>query len=267
MLTDLRKKLEPVGRLDALDVVGQRALKYYAGQNPGSLDADALGRRSRALHLVGEVRNIRGDTSAALIAFRQAARDHRRTAGARSGQCPAHLRSRAERLLGRLCRFAYHGDQKGTEAGFREYKVLADRLVAIDPKNPEWLMERSYAENNLGTLFFEQSRYPEAATAFTNAVNVGERVVALKPGDSGLRIELGTQLNWLAQTRGKMGEMRAAIDINRRRDFALSQRSCKGSQEHHRRVQGSTCLATLVQSRTQVGPVGRSPGEYRYVDR
>lgn len=59
MLTDLGKKLEPVERLDALDVVGRRALTYYAGQKPGNLDADALGRRSRALHVVGEVRDLR----------------------------------------------------------------------------------------------------------------------------------------------------------------------------------------------------------------
>ncbi|MGC5276337.1 hypothetical protein ACPXAM_24715, partial [Escherichia coli] len=45
MLTDLRAKLEPVGRLDALDVVGTRALDYYAKQKLANLDADALGRR------------------------------------------------------------------------------------------------------------------------------------------------------------------------------------------------------------------------------
>ncbi|HEY6986352.1 MAG TPA: toll/interleukin-1 receptor domain-containing protein, partial [Rhodanobacteraceae bacterium] len=53
MLGELRKKLEPVGRLDALDSVGERALAYYSKQDAGSLDADSLGRRARALHLIG----------------------------------------------------------------------------------------------------------------------------------------------------------------------------------------------------------------------
>jgi hypothetical protein len=35
MLTDLRKKLEPVGRLEVMDSVGQRALAYYAAQDLG----------------------------------------------------------------------------------------------------------------------------------------------------------------------------------------------------------------------------------------
>jgi len=73
MLTDLRKKLEPVGKLDVLDTVGRRALVYYSHQKPSELDADALGRRARALQLVAEVRNLRGDSEGALAAFRQTA--------------------------------------------------------------------------------------------------------------------------------------------------------------------------------------------------
>ena len=34
MLGDLRKRLDPVGRLDVLDAVGARALQYYAHQDP-----------------------------------------------------------------------------------------------------------------------------------------------------------------------------------------------------------------------------------------
>ena len=212
MLTDLREKLEPVGRLDALDVVGQRALKYYAGQKPGNLDADALGRRSRALHLVGEVRNIRGDTGAALIAFRQAAA----TTGellARDPDNPQRIFDHAQSVYWVGYAASLHGDQMGTEAGYREYKLLADRLVAIDPKDPKWLLEQSYAENNLGTVYFEQSRYPEAVAAFTAAISVGERVVALRQGDDNLRLELGTQLEWLALTRGKMGDLAGATGL------------------------------------------------------
>lgn len=57
MLTDLRTTLEPVGRLDALDAVGQRAMAYYGGQKPGRLDPDALGRRARASMLATDPEN------------------------------------------------------------------------------------------------------------------------------------------------------------------------------------------------------------------
>ena len=45
MLGDLRKKLEPVGRLDVLDSVGDRALKYFATLRPDEIDEGTLGRR------------------------------------------------------------------------------------------------------------------------------------------------------------------------------------------------------------------------------
>ncbi|HET7864189.1 MAG TPA: hypothetical protein VFL86_07240, partial [Burkholderiaceae bacterium] len=43
MLGDLRKKLEPVGRLEVLDSVGEKALAYYGAQEAGKLAATALG--------------------------------------------------------------------------------------------------------------------------------------------------------------------------------------------------------------------------------
>src|SRR5207237_8749788 len=73
MLGDLRKRLQPVGRLDVLDIVGQKALAYYANQAPDHLDANSLGRRSRATHLLGELSEQRGQLDAALGAFQSAA--------------------------------------------------------------------------------------------------------------------------------------------------------------------------------------------------
>ena len=74
MLTDLRKRLDAVGRLDVLDAVGGRALKYYSAQDAKKLNPDALGRRARALLLVGEMQNMRGDLDGALAAYKDAAR-------------------------------------------------------------------------------------------------------------------------------------------------------------------------------------------------
>jgi len=73
MIGDLRKKLQPVGRLDVLDGVGAKALAYYAAQDLGSLDADSLGRRARALHMIGDLAQQRGQFDEAVRDFQQAA--------------------------------------------------------------------------------------------------------------------------------------------------------------------------------------------------
>src|SRR4051794_39470058 len=66
MLGDLRAKLEPIGKLDALDSVGAKALEYYEGQDKSQLSDDALAQRSKALTLMGEVASQRGDLDGAL---------------------------------------------------------------------------------------------------------------------------------------------------------------------------------------------------------
>ena len=49
MLGDLKDKLEPIGRLDALDGVGAKVLAYYSKQDASELSDSALLQRSRAL--------------------------------------------------------------------------------------------------------------------------------------------------------------------------------------------------------------------------
>ena len=61
MLGDLRSRLEPVGRLDVLDAVGDKAEEYFASLSESDLDDDELFRRSRALRQIGEVRLANND--------------------------------------------------------------------------------------------------------------------------------------------------------------------------------------------------------------
>ena len=215
MLTDLRKKLQPVGRLDALDVVGQRALKYYAGQRPSSLDADALGRRSRALHLVGEVRDLRGDSEQALIAFRQAS--------ATTGELLARDPTNGQRIFDHAQSVYWVGDiayrrgqQKEAENAFRDYKRYANQLAAIDPKNPDWQLEVSYAESNLGTLLLDQGRYVEAERAFTRALQVVERIAQQAPDDVAKLVDLAQAVAWVAFTLERQERLDPALAVLRR---------------------------------------------------
>ena len=215
MLTDLRQRLEPVGRLDALDVVGQRALTYYAGQQPGSLDADALGRRSRALHLVGEVSNIRGDSVGGLAAFRQAAATTKEQL-ARDPDNPQRIFDHAQSVFW-VGAIAYErGEAKEAEAQFREYKRLADQLVAINPNKPEWQMEVSYAETNLGVLFYDQGRNAEAEPAFARGLGAMEAVAAKEKPDAARKLEVGIAINWLGKARLRLNRTTEALALHKR---------------------------------------------------
>ncbi|MGD2116546.1 MAG: protein kinase, partial [Acidobacteriota bacterium] len=71
MVGDLRKKLEPIGRLDVLDEVGDQALDYFDTVPADDLTDDEIYRRSQALYQIGEVRASQGDLAAALEAYRE----------------------------------------------------------------------------------------------------------------------------------------------------------------------------------------------------
>jgi tetratricopeptide (TPR) repeat protein/tRNA A-37 threonylcarbamoyl transferase component Bud32 len=70
MLTDLKRQLKPVGRLDILDGVGGRVEAYYrALEGVGGSDPASLRRRARGLAAIGEVEQARGRLPQAIAAF------------------------------------------------------------------------------------------------------------------------------------------------------------------------------------------------------
>jgi tetratricopeptide (TPR) repeat protein len=221
MLTDLRKKLEPVGRLDVMDTVGRRALTYYAAQNPANLDPDALGRRSRALQLVAEVRNLRGDSEGALAAFRQAA-------GA-TGELLARNPNDGQRIFDHSQSVFWvgyiawqRGDVQTGRQYFTKYLEQAEKLVRLDPRNDAWAAELGFANANLGTLELDDNQPAKSLNYFNNAEKVfaGIRSRATDKRDSSY---------YLAQEfAGKADARRALLDLpgaldERRRETAVYQ--------------------------------------------
>jgi tetratricopeptide (TPR) repeat protein len=208
MLGDLRKKLEPVGRLDALDSVGERALKYYAAQNAGALDADSLGRRARALHLIGEVDDLRGNLDHALDVFRQASQSTSELL-ARAPNDPKRIFDHAQSVYWVGYVAWQHGDNAIAEKAFNEYRALADRLVAIDPANPDWQGEVAAANSNLGTLLIGQRRLDEAQAAFERSQKVDAALVAADPSVD-RKLGLAQDHSWLASVAEKQGRLDTA---------------------------------------------------------
>ncbi len=215
MLTDLREKLEPVGRLDALDVVGKRALAYYARQKLTSLDADELGHRAKALLLVGEISNLRGNSAEALKAFQQAAGTTKEQLARDPGN-GQRIYDHAQSVFW-VGAIAYERKEIETaEREFREYKRLADRLLALDPNRAEWQMESSYAETNLGVMLKEQRRFEEAEPAFARALARIEKVAAGEAYDPGRQVEIGQIMDWLGIVTGELGKEREALELHQR---------------------------------------------------
>ena len=78
MLGDLKDKLEPIGKLDALDGVGTKVLDYYRKQGTADLPDNALLQRAQALSLTAQVAYLRGDFGVGAETLRRSDEGHRR---------------------------------------------------------------------------------------------------------------------------------------------------------------------------------------------
>jgi len=197
MLSDLRERLEVVGRLDVLDAVGQEAIEYYSKLKVGAHTEDSLGRRARAFHLLGEVDDLRGDLDKARTAFDEAY------------QSTAELLRRSPDDGERVFEHAQSvfwvgylnwrlGNYDHAEAAFLDYASLANRLTEIDPANVDWLAELGHANINLGVYTLDTGLPDDAIRYFQRAQKVFEVAAGKDPDSTEWLIMQAQARAWLA---------------------------------------------------------------------
>ncbi len=197
MLSDLRTRLEPVGRLDVLDAVGAKVIEYYDGQSARNLSLDDLGRRARAFHLLGEIDSDMGDLESAYRNFNTAYEATSRIIAVDPNE-PGRIYEHAQSAFW-VGYFAWRRNElETTEARFIEYRDLSERLLSHDSENLEWQAEAAYAHSNLGTLYIDQDRLAEARVEMRQAL-ARFLTIAEASGDSEQAwIDVADAYGWIA---------------------------------------------------------------------
>ncbi|MYM34377.1 AAA family ATPase [Duganella sp. FT94W] len=221
MLGDFVDKLRPLGKLDLLDSVSNRALKYLSDYRLANDSDNSLTQRAKSLQLISEVRIARGDPSGANAAL-LAGRDILQRQLSSRPQDPVLLKSAGENAfwLGQI-----HLDVKEWDKArvyFENYRDYSDQLAAMEPNNPASWLEQSYSHNNLGTLAIQKNDLARAAKEFKVSVDLKMRAHLRSPEDKQLISDLADSLSWLASTQLKLGQL-AEADKLASRELALLQ--------------------------------------------
>lgn len=215
MIGDLRKQLEPVGKLSLLDSIGQRAFDYYRAQHQPSQDPASLGRRARVLHLLGEVQEERGNLNFALRDFNAAA--------ASTGELLRRKPTDGQRIFDHAQSLYWvgliaweRGELDVARTNLTAYRDWTERLARIDPTNDAWQAERGYGASNLGVLDLNEGQLLDAKVQFQNALNVATTLLERKPNDTERQLTFGQGLAWLADTEERLGDLHRARALRER---------------------------------------------------
>ena len=211
VLGDLWLKLEPIGRLEILDDVGDQAMAYFAALPEAEFSDQELMSRSQALYQIGDVRQTQGDAPQAVAAFRESLR----LAQELSARDPTDL----ERLYDLSQNHFYLGDAawrvgdlETAGAEFQAYMELSETLVERDGSNLDYMMELAFAHSNIGALREAGGDLEGAIQAYSLSLSAVAELVERRPDDLEWLGELAESHNLLAVAYQRLGQYDRALE-------------------------------------------------------
>ncbi|MGK2857823.1 MAG: protein kinase domain-containing protein [Thermoanaerobaculia bacterium] len=250
MLGDLRKKLEPLGRLDILDEAGTKVLGYYENLDSDRLTPGELASNAKALTQLGEVRIAQGKLPEAVAAFEKSlelaekalARDGA-DAALRLGVGTSHFWvGNASRMQGDLGKALEH---------FQKYLAIAEELCKREPGNEEYELERAYGHGNVGVVLEAQGRFDQALEHYRVSREIKERKLARDPKKPALRADFATSTNKVGAVMLALGRVTAAREEFERE--VAARKSLAAEDPKHMRRQDLLATALDFLAKAQIG--------------
>ncbi len=211
MLVELTNKLKPLGDPSLLAEVSQRVLAVQQRGDEANLETADLLNRSRALRTLGEVLMEKAQLVEAKGSFDAA--DRIASAALKRASSSTAAISEAGNTAYWLGYYHYsRGEHRKAHEYWRRYLKHTGELLRLEPERREWLVERSYALNNLGTLAQNQGRSDEAIAHFRASAALKRRALMQRPDDAALRYELIDTLSWISSAEHAQGRLQSAAN-------------------------------------------------------
>ncbi len=223
MLGDLRSRLEPIGRLDVLDAVGDQAMDYFGSLEKDELTPEAQLGSARALRQIGEVRLSQGDLDRAFDAFSLSKAQARRLLDSDADAEPVEIElGQSHFWVGYV--HLERGEVEMARSHFQQQLALSESLLRREPESADYQTEVAYALINLGTLEIAENRFDDADRYFRAAADINETLLENTPGDPKRLDDLATSWSWLGATASESGDIRSAVEWYAR-EYALRARA------------------------------------------
>jgi serine/threonine-protein kinase len=209
MLGDLRKQLEPVGKLDVLNGVAGKALQYVGSLREEELTPEELVRNAKALNQLGEVRTAQGNLPEAVPVFRRALN----FAQAAMRRDPSNEEARliygtTHFWLGNTA--LVRGDLPVALPHMTRYLAIAEKLSVEHPANSRYALERSYGESVVGIVRERQGQVEDALAHYHTALTIQTAEASRQVDNLDLQGEIARTNNKIGLARQKSGDLKGA---------------------------------------------------------
>jgi tetratricopeptide (TPR) repeat protein len=258
MLGTLRSKLEPIGKLDVLDSVGDEAMSYFAALGTRGTPQEMLDR-AKALRQIGDVRFNEGHLPEALVAFQQSLTEVLALHDAKPDNNEYLFElGQSEFWVGYVA--WQRNDLEQAYASMTKYMRYSQELSDRAPDNAAYRMELAYAHNNLGSVARARGHANEALSEFRVAAAISEGELKSKPDDARATTDLADMWSWISSTLQDLGrlqesEQAAAKAADLMRSVHEQGKNSPGSARY------ADFLVLLADAQLRLGQVATATGQ------
>lgn len=209
MVGDLRERLEPIGRLDVLQALSDKAMNYFATVPVTSLTENELTHQARIMTHLGEIRIDQLRYEDALAAFTHAFERSAILATATPGD-GQRLYDRAQAEFWVAFVHWRRGALGEARVWLTHYRDSSIELAGMNPLNIQWQQEVAYGHHNLAVLDLEAGSLAEAATGFEQTIISLQALQRLEHSVDRRR-DIADADSWLGNIAMRQGDLNRAL--------------------------------------------------------
>jgi|GEM_PF-974797 len=207
ILYDLKDKLEPLGKLELLNIVAEKTLHYFELAGTDNLTGSSLHQWIEALHIVGTVHLNKNNYTVANTYFKQSEK------ALQNLLVPSNNSNNTKSLELYMLTHYWLGytayiqkDYKTAQPYFLEYLHYTNQLIQ-QSKDTQWTLEKSYALNNLGALSEKIQHLEQANNYFSQSAQLKQTLIKKTPDNNIIRADLADTLSWQGNIHKKKGKL------------------------------------------------------------
>ncbi|MEH6733849.1 MAG: winged helix-turn-helix domain-containing protein [Shewanella sp.] len=216
MVGEFADKMRGIGRMDLLDGISNKALEYFSdfsADDASYLSFEARFQHSQTIEAMGEVAYSRGNTDEA----------HSALIAARERMLPLlEIQPQNLNLLKTLGANAFwlgqleydKSDWAATQPWFEQYLTYSQAMYQYAPDDDDALMELSYAQNSLGSIYMKQQNFTDAREAFEQSLQLKLQLWDKDQTNNQLIADIADTRSWLASAASDQGDISTAIKIH-----------------------------------------------------